>query len=104
MRVPAGADRCGVPSAARQRVKAILAGFPPETIRPATTAEDYWWEWAMEVTAIADRTTWPPQVQAELPWRYRERVLSCFALLDEVRAEKAQTRALLAVENLPAPR
>lgn len=104
MRVHVGAAGGTVPSAARQRVKAILAGFPPETIRPATTAEDQWWEWAMEVTAIADRTGWPPQVQAELPWRYRDRALSCFGLLDEVRADKARTRALLAVENLPAPR
>lgn len=57
----------------------------------------------MEVTAIADRTGWPPHVQADLPWRYRDRVLSCFRLLDEVRAERRTTQRILSVEGLPTP-
>lgn len=57
----------------------------------------------MTWTIIADRTGWTPQEQAELPWRYRDRLLSCFGLLDEVRAERRQSQALLSVEGLPQP-
>jgi hypothetical protein len=49
----------------------------------------------MTWTAVADRTGWPPQVQDDLPWRYRDRVLSCFSLLDEVRADRARTVPVL---------
>lgn len=47
----------------------------------------------MTYTAVADRTGWTPQQQDDLPWRYRDRVLSCFALLDEVRRERRQAQA-----------
>lgn len=49
----------------------------------------------MTYTAVADRTGWPPQVQDDLPWRYRDNVLPLFGLLDEVRAEKARTAPVL---------
>lgn len=97
------ARRCPVPSDARQRVKAILAGYPLDTIRPATTGEDLWWEKAMVWTRIADRTGWTPDQIDALPWRYRDRVMSCFGLLDEVRAERRPTQAMLAPEALPQP-
>lgn len=41
-------------------------------------------------TKVARVTTWTPEQQDSLPWRYRDRVLSCFGLLDEVAAERQQ--------------
>lgn len=49
----------------------------------------------MTWTIVADRTGWTPNEQDNLPWRYRDEVMSCFGLLDEVRANKARTRPVL---------
>lgn len=85
-----GRGRAGVPSSARQRVKALLSGF---TVRERVSHEDELWERTAHYGLLAERTGWTiEQIETQPHW-YITRLPGFFAVLDEIREEKAKKAA-----------